>query len=185
MEERDPMEELADKIYQGLKNCSRLTNNPQLLVAADQKRTLGTWIDSAVEMHIKENPHILKWHASDFYNDSHRDAIAEETGLTGIELDAEMQARWLDEVMMHGELNAGKLHAPLMICSKFREIKNSQARAGPRPKKPTTVRDLSAVAPAEMTVTELMSELTRIGADTRTERKPKLIARLLYARQNS
>ncbi len=176
------MEDLAEKIYQGIKHCSVLTNNPRLLEEADRQRAAGTWIDAAVEMHLKENPHVLKWYASDFYNDTHRPAIAAETGLTGLDLDAEMQARWLDEVIMHGETTARRLHAPLMQCSKFCELRTAPQK---KQKRSAANCDLSVMPPAEMTVAQLLSELTRLQADTRSAKKPILIARLMFARQNS
>ena len=174
--------ELAEKIYQGIKRCAVITNNSRLLDEADKKRSEGTWIEYALDMHIDENPHILKWHASDFYVDTHRDIVSEETGLSGTELDAEMQARWLDEVIMHGEYNALKLHAPLMLCSKFRNLYTSPPK---KPKRDVVARDLLVMSPAEMTVAQLLSELQRLNGDYRKTNKPTLIARLIYARQNT
>ena len=176
------MEELAERIYQGLRHCSVLTNNPRLLEDVEQKCAAGTWTEAAVEMHVKENPHVLKWYASDFFDDTHRPTVAEETGLTGVDLDAEMQARWLDEVMMHGETLARRRHAPLIYCSKFCELRTPPVK---KPKRAAADCDLSVMPPAEMTVAQLLVELNRLNADTRAAKKPTLIARLMHARQNS
>ena len=176
------MEELANNIYEGLRRCSILTNKPEMLAEADQKRNEGTWVDAAIEMHLRENPQMLKWSALDFFVDSHQDAVAAETGLSGIDLDAEMQARWLDEVLMHGEVNARRRHAPLMACSKFCERRPCPKKKSRRDADPDL--DLSTMPPAEMTIAQLRLELDRSAADSRSGSKPELIARLIHARQN-
>ena len=173
------MEELADKIYQGLANCAEATQNFEALRKADAERAAGTWVDTAMDIHLRENPHIVKWYAQDFFEDTHRDSVAAQTGLTGTDLDVELQVRWLDEICLHGESQAREIHAPLMSCPKLVALRKPPTRK----KRETASVDLSTVPPAEMTVAQLKSELTRIGGDTRAANKPVLIARLIYERQ--